>query len=485
MESKYYILNEQEYKNLYADSSVERSPFDIGIPLLDISDETIQQIYYFRWHTYCKHIKETPAGYVVTEFKPDVWWAGIYNTISCPIGHHFYEGRWLHDKKYINDYARFWFTDGAEPRRYSTWIGDALYALCMVSGEFEIVEGLYDGLKANYEEWEKSNLHDNGMFRQIDDRDGMEYSISGNGCRPTINSYMYGDAAALSKIAKRLGNDTEADFYDAKATLLRNLINNMLWDENAVFYKNLAEKDGYKLADVREQIGYIPWYFNIPQESMSEAWKFLNDENYFAAPYGPTTAERNHPEFMKSFDHECLWNGPSWPFATTQTLVAMANLLNNYNQEYISKDDYFNLLKTYSKCHYLTEDEKTVPFIDEDLDPFTGEWIARKILIETEPDPVYAHRGKDYNHSGYCDLVLSGLAGVRPREDDVLEINPMFEADNLTYMCADGIMYHGHNICIMWDKTGDRYGKGAGFHVYVDGQELVCKQTPEKIEIKL
>ena len=48
--------------------------------------------------------------------------------------------------------------------------------------------------------WETTNLKENGLFYQIDDRDGMEYSISGNGMRPTINSYMCGDAKAISKI---------------------------------------------------------------------------------------------------------------------------------------------------------------------------------------------------------------------------------------------------------------------------------------------
>ena len=36
------------------------------------------------------YLKETPEGFVITEFLPDVPWAGKYNTISCPAGHHFY-----------------------------------------------------------------------------------------------------------------------------------------------------------------------------------------------------------------------------------------------------------------------------------------------------------------------------------------------------------------------------------------------------------
>lgn len=507
MENKYFILNVDEHKNLYTFDVEGRSPFETGVPLLDISDETIRQIYYFRWHTYCSHIKETPEGYVVTEFQPNVAWAGKYNTISCPLGHHFYEGRWIHNQKYLSDNAKFWLSESAAPRKYSSWLGDCYYAYAMVTGNFELVEELYEKIKENYFIWEQGYLQDNGLFYQIDDRDGMEYSASGNGLRPTINSYMYGDMVALQKIAKRLGKAEDEAMWAEKANKLRSLINTVMWDEKAEFYKNIAEvtdklhsPDRYdhsnpnipdttgmefKMADVREEVGYIPWYFNIPDsDEKSVAWKFLNDENHFYAPYGPTTAERCFPDFMELFDHECLWNGPSWPFATTQTLVAMANLLNNYNQDVVSKTDYFNLLKMYASEHYLEENGKKVPFIDEEIDPFTGEWATKKILEQMENPPGGAERGKNYNHSGFCDLVLSGLAGVRPRDDGALEINPMFDGENLDYMCADGIMYHGHSITVLWDKDGSRYGKGAGLHIYVDGKEAASQNTTDKVIIE-
>src|SRR5947209_3406029 len=57
-------------------------------PLLECPNGDVQQIYYFRWHVYHEHLKQTPAGWVVTEFLPDVPWAGKYNTISCAAGHH-------------------------------------------------------------------------------------------------------------------------------------------------------------------------------------------------------------------------------------------------------------------------------------------------------------------------------------------------------------------------------------------------------------
>ena len=65
-----------------------------NIPLLECPDKDIERAYYFRWWTFRRHIKATPKGYVVTEFLPDVGWAGEYNTINCAAGHHIMEGRW-------------------------------------------------------------------------------------------------------------------------------------------------------------------------------------------------------------------------------------------------------------------------------------------------------------------------------------------------------------------------------------------------------
>jgi len=47
-----------------------------NIPQLDCPDKQLEETYYFRWWTYRKHIKNTPAGLVVTEFLPDLYWAG-------------------------------------------------------------------------------------------------------------------------------------------------------------------------------------------------------------------------------------------------------------------------------------------------------------------------------------------------------------------------------------------------------------------------
>jgi len=162
-----------------------------NIPLFECSDKNLEKIYYFRWWTFRKHIKKIPDGFVITEFLPPVPWAGKYNTISCSAGHHFYEGRWLRDREYLDSYARFWFGGGGELRRYSFWAADSLRARAMVTGDQQLPIDLLPGLVENYRQWEQTHQDANGLFWQIDDRDGMEVSIGGSGYRATINSYMF------------------------------------------------------------------------------------------------------------------------------------------------------------------------------------------------------------------------------------------------------------------------------------------------------
>lgn len=449
-----------------------------NIPLLDCPDQDIQTTYYFRWWTFRKHIKQTPAGFIVDEFLPQVNWSGTYNSISCAAGHHLYEGRWLGDPKYLDDYSVFWFRGGGEPRRYSFWAANAIWARYCVTGDKSLVVGLLPGLITNYEAWEKSHRDANGLYWQIDDRDGMEVSIGGSGYRATINSYQFGDALAIARIAELAGKADLAREYREKAATIKELVEKRLWDPDAQFFKVLPRGENKALANVREQHGLTPWYFNLPGPQFAVAWKQVMDPRGFYAPFGPTTAEQRHPQFALAYaGHECQWNGPSWPFSTAITLTGLANLLNGPPQDAIRAGDYFKLLKIYTRSHQLKlDDGRVVPWIDENLNPANGDWISRTRLKAWKNGTWDAgkggeERGKDYNHSTYCDLVISGLIGLRPRPDDTVEVNPLVPSAWDAF-CLDRIPYHGRSLTILWDKTGQRYGKGQGLRVFADGKEI-------------
>lgn len=487
--------DEELYPQYYPDSLAW--PFlKANIPFFECPDKSLEETYYFRWWTYRKHIKKTSGGFIITEFLPAVSWAGKHNSINCALGHHFYEGRWLHDPEYLDDYMRFWLKDaGGGLRNYSSWIADAWLAFLSVHPRSEGKAGVLTGLIANFHQWEQTHqTSDQGLFWQTDGADGMEVSAGGEisnggvlthsykGIRPTLNSYLYGDAKAIAVLAARAGNKKATDEFEKKATAIKAGVQRLLWSDSLEFFGSIPFKDGQKSASilpVRELIGLVPWYFNLPDDKpvYTGAWKQLMDHDGFNAPYGPTTCEQRNKYFQIRYDgHECQWNGPSWPYATSQVLTAMANVLNNYSHPPVTRMDYYALVDTYSRSQRRTgPDGRIRCWIDENLNPYTGDWISRTRLQHWPGSPWPkdkggTERGKDYNHSSFCDLIISGLIGITPQLGDTLSIRPLIPPNVWDYFCLDGVLYHGKTITVLYDKYGNRYHHGKGFFIFVNGR---------------
>lgn len=478
---KHYV----DYFNTMEDENIKQAiPNDSAwnwmkknIPLFQCPQKNFEEIFYFRWWTLRKHIKLTDQGYVFTEFLIPRTYADKYNLIASALGHHIYESRWLHDEKYTNDDIKIWYrgNDGKPMKKlrfYSSWNIDALYNRYKVNGDKNFLLNYLPDLERDYAAWEQDKKLKNGLFWQYDVRDGMEETISGGrkekNARPTINSYMFGNAQALSAIETLAGKNAEAKLYAAKADTIKNLVQQKLWNIKDDFFETLKQAD--TLAQVKEEIGFIPWYFNLPDTNYNIAWKNIADEKIFSAPFGITTADRSHPQFRKHGCCECEWDGAVWPYATSQTLTGMANVLNEPQQTYVNDSVYFHLLERFVESQYY----RGRPYIGEYLDEKTGYWLKGD-----------AERSRYYNHSTFNDLIITGLVGLRPRTGNVLEINPLLPADKWKWFCLDNVLYHGKIITIIWDKDGTKYNKGKGFSAWVNGAKVASSVKLEKITGKL
>jgi len=443
------------------------------IPLLDCPDSDIERVYYFRWWTFRKHFKHTEHGHIITEFLPPVPWAGPYNSINCAACLHIREGRWLADADgWLKEYIRFWLDGHGDAFAYSSWLPWAVEEYNTIRGDEAFAAGCLDQLVEMHILWEQRALQPCGLFWSDDDRDGMEYSISGPGLRPTLNAYMYGSAMAIHRMASRAGRTELAETFCSKAKAIKALIQNMLWHVD--FYKTIPCGRGADIPpnarpaidaarDARELAGYIPWYYNMPDTGADKAFAWLADgQGGFLTPHGLTTAEQRHPRFMFSNPHECLWNGPIWPYATSQTLVALANALRSQRLNALTKDDYCRLLRLYALSHQ--RDGK--PWIDENQHPYTGKWLAREQLEAWgwQPGKGGYERGKDYNHSLFCDLVLSGLLGIGTDDGGSLAVNPLIP-DSWDYFLVTNITHREKRYTVLFDRTGERYGEGRGLRV--------------------
>lgn len=457
-----------------------------NVPLFECADAEVEEIYWFRWWALRKQLRRDEAGrFVFTEFITKE------RTISSALGHHLMEGRWLHDQRYHDDYVLHWLRGGPEAQpqshlhKYSQWLAHALYQRQLVTGDSATLAGQLDVLVADYRRWEAEHRvaansggppvpEFAGMFWQHDVWDAMEESISGGrktkNVRPTINSYMFGNATALAAIARLAGREELAREFDQKAAELRRLTQEKLWDAGAQFFKVRLETGPF--ADVREAIGFIPWYFSLPEpgHGYETAWAQLTDERGFRAPFGVTTAERRHPLFRSHGVGTCEWDGAVWPFATSQTLTALANVLHDYPQSVVTSRDYFDAFLTYVRSHRYDG----LPYIGEYQDEVTGQWLKGR-------DP----RSRWYNHSTFADLLITGVVGLRPRADDIVEVYPLLPDNAWAWFCLDDVRYRGRTLTILWDRDGTRYGRGAGLRVLADGKEIVRADRLERVTAEL
>ncbi|MBR3773217.1 MAG: six-hairpin glycosidase [Alistipes sp.] len=459
------LFNESEDENIaQAIPNAEASAWmEKNIPLFECPQHNFEEMFYFRWWTLRKHIKETPVGYGMTEFLVQRSYSDKYNLIACAVGHHIHESRWLHNDEYLDQILHTWYRGNeggmmAKFNKFSSWNPWAVYNRYLVNMDTEYLTDLYKDLKAEYKYWEDTHRLPDGLYWQEDVKDGMEESISGGRkkqfARPTINSYMYGNAKALAEVARLVGNESDVKSYEEKAAEMKELIYTKLWNEDRAFFET---RRADTLCCAREAIGYIPWYFNLPEKKHEHAWLQINDKEGFDSPYGLTTAERRHPEFRTHGVGKCEWDGAIWPFASAQTLTGLANYLNTESDPVVTKDSYFRHMELYVESQY----HRGRPYIGEYLDEVTGYWLKGD-----------QERARYYNHSTFNDLMITGLVGLRPRADKTLEINPLLPDTEWDWFCLDNVRYHNHIITIIWDRHGDKYHHGKGLTLLVDGKKV-------------
>ena len=490
-------------------SNAEAESFMLkNCPRFACPDKDIERTYYFRWWTFRKHLRHDLGVWTVSEFLPKVGWSGAGNTIVCPAGHHLREGRWLRDSKYATENARFWLTDPRATHRwkYSSWLFTGACGVAEVTGDERLPGELLDGAVEYYRRWEEGferrgwknappvrmGGDGKGGFLSIDNYEGTEISLGGNGYKPLLASAMWSEATHIVQVAKAVGRaDLAAEFTD-KAETARQSVLAHCWNPDVGFFTTEAT-NGVK-GTVRELHGYAPWYFGMPTDGRPADWTQLSDPQGFAARYGLTFPERRAKGFVIDYEgHECKWNGPSWPFATSVALTALMNDLHgestSNNQAIKQSNNLFtSLLSQYANAQrrMVSKPEKkeradceAVPWIDENLHPDKLEWISREIILKT-PEMLKRfpkERGKDYNHSTFCDLVISGLVGFVPKGAEGFVVDPLFPA-SWDYLVLENLRYRGHDVDIRWQR-------GKGLRVLVDGKEVAQRETCGRLSVKL
>lgn len=474
------------------------------IPVFETSDKTIQDVYYYRWELYRTHQRNIgDYGFITTEFIDNVpWQTQPWASNNCAAIFHLNEGRWCRDPRYKRDYASFMYSSDSKPRQYTESMADGVWNNYLVDGNPELAVSLLDAMQDNYEGWISSRFDaSKGLFWVAPLQDATEYTISsidasgaidgfggGEAFRPTFNSYQVANARAIARIAQLQGGLQDVvDLYTARADDLKERIQTDLWNTTFEhftdrFYVDNEYVNYWDFIRGRELAGIVPWAHNVPDdaEEFSAAWQHVFNSDRLAGPFGLRTVEPSYEHYMRVWRYqgdqvECHWNGPMWPYQTTQVLTALANVLDHYPtsaaEAGLTVSNFQFLLHQYAAIHFNKAHNNNLD-IEENYDADTGQPI------------VGLGRSHHYLHSGFVDQIITGLVGIRPREDDVLEVNPLADPVTVPYFSIENVLYHGRNISVQWDRNGQRYGQ-AGLRISVDGALAASSDVLERHIIDL
>lgn len=466
-----------------------------NIPFFASSDPAIDAVYYYRWSVVRAHQRDLGAqGYVTTEFLDDVsWQREPYATLNDASGFHIGETRWLRDRRYAADYIDYMY-EGGNDRHFSDYMADAVYGRYLVDGDAREATRHLSAMRHVYRAWDDHYDFAKGLYWIEPLLDATEYTISsidasggkdgfrgGDAFRPSINAYMFANARALSRLSALAGDAGSAADYATRAAALKARMQDALWqpalDHFADRYKVTNDHVRYwQPIRGRELVGYVPWMFGMPDDDArhAAAWRHLLSPAEFAGAHGMRTVGPSYQYYMRQYRYEgkapeCQWNGPVWPFQTTQVLLGLATLLNDYRQTAITRGDYLRLLRQYTALHGPSDRLD----IEEDYHPDTGHPI------------VGLARSHHYLHSGYVDLIVSGLVGIRPHADDVLEVNPLLpDGKAVRWFRLQDVPYHGHRVAVTWDADGRRFG-ARGLSIEVDGQVVARRADLGQVTVPI
>lgn len=308
-----FYLNKSRY--------FSHSFLDNEIPLIDIPDETVRDVYYYRWTSLERNLRYTTAGtgYMTTEFVQPVWYAQAFGTINAAAGHHLDEAKWLRSPKYTDDYFQLYARGPANSTQYTEWILHAAERKALVTGNTAFFAAHLDDLQRAVHEWDKVYDRDVGLYYYQPVWDAQELSLPGfvvdpnntnwelrkdgpDTYRPSHNAYMAANARAVARAAEFAGNSKVQAEYTQIAEGIEAAMFKHLWDPEKKFFMDIIRDNNPNLTRLqgREQVGVFPFRFGIGlNETYAQpAVDALFDPQGFLTPYGPTTLEVRDPWYM-------------------------------------------------------------------------------------------------------------------------------------------------------------------------------------------
>ena len=210
-----------------------------------------------------------------------------------------------------------------------------------------------------------------------------------------LNSYLYRECLAFSRIAEIVGRPEDCAFYLACAGKVKNAVQELLWDEQDGFYYDRHEKTGEPIR-VKHVGGFAPLWAGIATKEQAARLvsdHLLNPDEFWRRFPLPALAatEPGYSEAHLPNDLGCSWRAQTW----IPTNYYVFQGLRRYGYTEIAKE---LADKTYEMVRRIGDREyyNTESLTGNGLDPFWG-WSLLAYFMPMEAQTGYDPTNLDYS----------------------------------------------------------------------------------------
>ncbi|MCK4339637.1 MAG: hypothetical protein KAW87_06595, partial [Candidatus Cloacimonetes bacterium] len=449
--------------------------FQYDVPHFSCSDKGLEELYNFRWFL----LKFSTAGGNLGYFKYPVVMEGrqAYQTYCCYSAPFMaLDMNWATDAQvgfgHIANMIHSAYEDGRFPwytsprtnrvklhHKSKTGLSLLPYAgwkHYLIHGNKEMLKQVYSGMKKNVEWWIKNRDADgDGLFvidhqletgmddlsRFEDDDLTLRYDAI------DATSYAYANILAVSNMARVLGKSEDEKYFADYADKTKNAVNSLLWNADDKSYRD-RHPVTKKLSKTMCITTFYSFFAGIGAEQNLDVFReHLLNPNQFWLPYPVPALPKDDPNFNPTG----FWEGPSWPAATSHMIDAFASSAKTFARSLLPQTA--ELVKRAAKNHLQPRAD-----FYERYNPLTGEPLSHF---------------RDYMHSWWIDIIIRHVVGLEPREDGLIELNPL--PMGLDYFLLENVQYRGREITIVWqlpDKPKKYENYPMGYSVYGDGKMI-------------
>ncbi len=485
-------------------------------PDFDCDDADMVKCWYYRFYLLRKNLSEPGVGRLPgpcfyegrshrmpkTPYQPSGWEFSRLIPLSVPL--QAMDARWMKDGKAARDALRalsrcldengiFAVTGVDECRKeYAHFAAWALYQCFLLHGGVDWVREVLPAFKTDARNvYESAKKDDSLQIERTHALTGKEYQPSfwffTRDCFPRRvrparegytplkrvdrSIYAYLNFTALARLCALCG-DGDGAYFSAEAEKIKGDVLGKMWEPVSRCFYDLHHETDEK-AFVKNIVAVYPLWAEITEEVHLPVFDYLLSPQYFSLGSGFASAAADCPVFSADGGwrgdyfkgpHGCMWNGPSWPYATGIALDALARQSKKHGHRY---DGAFEKhLKEYTRQHFRAG-YGDQPCLVEFYDSRTGEALSEEA---------------DYSHSFYIDLIVRHLAGIEPGERGLI-FHPL--RTEREYFSLRGLRVREHTVDVYYQReAGRRFAEyQAGYTVLVDGLERFRGAAPVNVPL--